>query len=110
MMRPCCSRPSLPGFPTSCCLRRAGRARASRTTARAGTSLLHDGLARLARAHGARVPLNLWVRTAPRGAEHFCWRIDIVPRLSGLAGLELGTGLHLNSIAPERAAAELRAA
>jgi UDPglucose--hexose-1-phosphate uridylyltransferase len=56
------------------------------------------------------VPLNLWVRTAPRGAEHFCWRIDIVPRLSGLAGLELGTGLHLNSIAPERAAAELRSA
>jgi UDPglucose--hexose-1-phosphate uridylyltransferase len=75
-----------------------------------GTRLLHDGLGRLARAHGARVPLNLWVRTAPRGAEHFCWRIDIVPRLSGLAGLELGTGLHLNSIAPERAAAELRSA
>ena len=22
-------------------------------------------------------PLNLWVRTAPRGAEHYCWRIDV---------------------------------
>ena len=31
-----------------------------------------------ARAGSARSPpLNLWVRTAPRGAEHFCWRIDI---------------------------------
>jgi UDPglucose--hexose-1-phosphate uridylyltransferase len=50
----------------------------------------------------------LWVRSAPRGAEHWCWRIDIVPRLTQLAGLELGTGVHLNVLAPERAAAELR--
>jgi UDPglucose--hexose-1-phosphate uridylyltransferase len=74
------------------------------------SGLLHDALGRLTRLHGAGVPLNLWLRTAPRGAEHFCWRIDILPRLSGLAGLELGTGLHLNSVAPERAAAELRGA
>ena len=53
-------------------------------------------------------PLNLWVRTAPRGAEHFCWRIDILPRLTQLAGLELGTGVHLCVVAPERAAQELR--
>jgi UDPglucose--hexose-1-phosphate uridylyltransferase len=75
-----------------------------------GARLLHDALQRLARLHGASPPLNLWVRTAPRGAEYFCWRIDVLPRLSGLAGFELGTGLHLNSVAPERAAAELRAA
>ena len=75
-----------------------------------GAALLHDGLARLARFCGESPPLNIWVRTAPSGAEHFCWRIELLPRLSGLAGLELGTGLHLNSIAPERAAAELRAA
>ena len=61
-----------------------------------------------ARRFGASPPLNLWVRTAPRGADHFCWRIDIVPRLTHLAGLELGTGVHLNIVAPERAAAELR--
>jgi UDPglucose--hexose-1-phosphate uridylyltransferase len=73
-------------------------------------SLLHDALGRLARHCGSSPPLNLWVRTAPRGAEHFCWRIDVLPRLSGLAGLELGTGVHLNSVAPERAAEELRAA
>jgi UDPglucose--hexose-1-phosphate uridylyltransferase len=73
-----------------------------------GAALLHDALGRLARRLGANPPLNLWVRTAPRGADHFCWRIDVMPRLTHLAGLELGTGLHLNIVAPERAAAELR--
>jgi UDPglucose--hexose-1-phosphate uridylyltransferase len=71
-------------------------------------ALLHDALGRLARRLGASPPLNLWVRTAPRGAEHYCWRIDVVPRLVHLAGLELGTGVGLNIVAPEQAAAELR--
>ena len=70
--------------------------------------LLHDALGRLARRLGASPPLNLWVRTAPRGAERYCWRIDVVPRLVHLAGLELGAGVGLNIVAPEQAAAELR--
>jgi UDPglucose--hexose-1-phosphate uridylyltransferase len=73
-----------------------------------GAALLHDGLTRLTRRLGATPPLNLWVRTAPLGADHFCWRIDVVPRLTHMAGLELGTGVHLNIVAPEQAAAELR--
>jgi UDPglucose--hexose-1-phosphate uridylyltransferase len=73
-----------------------------------GAGLLHDGLRRLARRFGSSPPLNLWVRTAPRDAEHFCWRIDVVPRLTNVAGLEMGTGVHLNIVAPEQAAAELR--
>lgn len=73
-----------------------------------GATLLHEGLRRLARVLGASPPLNLWVRTAPRGAERFCWRIDVVPRLTHIAGLELGTGVHLNVVAPEHAAATLR--
>jgi UDPglucose--hexose-1-phosphate uridylyltransferase len=73
-----------------------------------GAALLHDALRRLRRRLGADAPLNLWVRTAPRGAEHFCWRIDIVPRLTHLAGFELGTGVGLNIVDPEQAAAELR--
>lgn len=73
-----------------------------------GAALLHDALGRLARCLGASPPLNLWVRTAPRGAEHYCWRIDILPRLTHLAGLELGTGVHMNVVAPEQAAADLR--
>jgi len=75
-----------------------------------GAALLHDGLRRLQRHLGASPPLNMWVRTAPRGAEHFCWRIDIAPRLVHLAGLELATGVNLNIVAPEHAAAVLREA
>ncbi len=75
-----------------------------------GAGLVHEALGLLRRRLGAAPPLNLWVRTAPRGAEHFCWRIDILPRLTHLAGLELGTGVHLCVVAPEQAAAELRAA
>jgi UDPglucose--hexose-1-phosphate uridylyltransferase len=71
-------------------------------------ALLHDGLNRLGRKLGNVPPLNLWVRTAPLGADRFCWRIDILPRLTHMAGLELGTGVHLNIVAPEQAAAELR--
>jgi UDPglucose--hexose-1-phosphate uridylyltransferase len=73
-----------------------------------GAAMLHEALSRLARRLGASPPLNLWVRTAPRGAEHFCWRIDILPRLTHLAGLELGAGVNLNIVAPERVASELR--
>jgi UDPglucose--hexose-1-phosphate uridylyltransferase len=73
-----------------------------------GAAMLHEAVSRLGRRLGASPPLNLWVRTAPRGAEHFCWRIDILPRLTHLAGLELGAGVHLNIVAPELAAAELR--
>jgi UDPglucose--hexose-1-phosphate uridylyltransferase len=75
-----------------------------------GAALLHDGLRRLARHFGSSPPLNLWVRTAPRGAEHFCWRIDVAPRLTHLAGLELSTGVSLNIVAAEDAAAVLREA
>jgi UDPglucose--hexose-1-phosphate uridylyltransferase len=75
-----------------------------------GAALLHDGLSRLGRQLGAIPPLNLWIRTAPRGAEHFCWRIDVMPRLTHFAGLELGAGVNLNIVSPERAAAQLREA
>jgi UDPglucose--hexose-1-phosphate uridylyltransferase len=73
-----------------------------------GARMLHDALSRLARRLSASPPLNLWVRTAPRGSEYFCWRIDILPRLTHLAGLELGAGVNLNIVSPEQVAAELR--
>jgi UDPglucose--hexose-1-phosphate uridylyltransferase len=71
-------------------------------------ALLHEVLGRLARVLGAVPPLNLWVRTAPPGAGSFCWRIDLLPRLTHLAGLELGAGVNLNIVPPERAAELLR--
>jgi UDPglucose--hexose-1-phosphate uridylyltransferase len=73
-----------------------------------GGRLLHQVLNRLRVALGALPPLNMWVRTAPRDAAHFCWRIEIMPRLAQLAGLEIGTGVHLNVLAPEDAARRLR--
>jgi UDPglucose--hexose-1-phosphate uridylyltransferase len=73
-----------------------------------GGRLLHQVLNRLGDALGTLPPLNMWVRTAPRDAAHFCWRIEIMPRLAQLAGLEIGTGVHLNVLAPEDAASRLR--
>jgi UDPglucose--hexose-1-phosphate uridylyltransferase len=73
-----------------------------------GAALLYDALRRLRERLGASPPLNLWVRTAPRGADHFCWWIEIQPRLGQPAGLELGTGVNLCTLPPEQAAAELR--
>lgn len=73
-----------------------------------GARLLHDVLGRLAAVLGGLPPLNLWLRTAPRGADPFCWRIDLLPRLTQPAGLELGAGVQLCAFAPERAAAQLR--
>jgi UDPglucose--hexose-1-phosphate uridylyltransferase len=75
-----------------------------------GASMLHETLGRLAAELGDVPPLNMWVRTAPRGAERFCWRIDLLPRLAHPAGLEVGAGVHLNVLPPERAAERLRAA
>jgi len=73
-----------------------------------GGRLLHQVLTRLGAALGTLPPLNMWVRTAPRDASQFCWRIEIMPRLAQLAGLEIGTGVHLNVLAPEDAAKRLR--
>ena len=75
-----------------------------------GARLLHQVLARLRAVLGHVPPFNAWVRTAPRGAEHWCWRIELLPRLAQLAGLEVGTGVHLNVLPPERAAEQLREA
>jgi len=73
-----------------------------------GAHLLHRALNAYKNLLGFQPPLNLWVRTAPAGAESFCWRIDVTPRLTHLAGLELGLGVGLNIVSPEDAAAQLR--
>jgi UDPglucose--hexose-1-phosphate uridylyltransferase len=72
--------------------------------------MLATALRALGARFGAEPQLNLWVRTAPRGAEPFTWHIDILPRLAIKAGFELATGVDINVYPPERAAAELREA
>jgi UDPglucose--hexose-1-phosphate uridylyltransferase len=73
-----------------------------------GTAMIRQAILALARVFGAPPQLNLWVRTAPRGTEEFCWHVDIVPRLTIRAGFELGTGVEVNIYPPERAAGDLR--
>jgi UDPglucose--hexose-1-phosphate uridylyltransferase len=75
-----------------------------------GAAMLRTALRTLAKMFGGSPELNMWVRTAPRGADHFHWHIDIVPRLTVRASFELATGVDINIYPPERAAADLRAA
>ena len=50
-----------------------------------------------------QVPLNAWLE---RGEDD--WRLVLFPRLTILAGLELGAGVFVNTLPPEEAAARLR--
>lgn len=76
----------------------------------AGAAMLATALRALAGVFGTAPQLNLWVRTAPRGAEEFCWHLDVLPRLTIRAGFELGAGVDINVYPPERATADLREA
>jgi UDPglucose--hexose-1-phosphate uridylyltransferase len=60
-------------------------------------------LARIHKLEGA-VPMNLWLHAGGH------WHIELVPRITRPAGLELGAGLYVNPLAPETAAERLRGA
>lgn len=75
-----------------------------------GAAMIRTAMRALAERFDGPPELNLWVVSAPRGAERFHWHVDIAPRLSVKAGFELGTGVDINVYPPERAAADLRAA
>jgi UDPglucose--hexose-1-phosphate uridylyltransferase len=47
-------------------------------------------------------PMNLWLHEAGH------WHLELLPRVSVLASLELGAGHYVNTLAPEEAAQELR--
>jgi UDPglucose--hexose-1-phosphate uridylyltransferase len=59
--------------------------------------LLREVVARLRAVEGA-VPWNAWLHDG---------HLELVPRLSVLAGIELGAGIYVNTVAPEDAAAAL---
>jgi UDPglucose--hexose-1-phosphate uridylyltransferase len=71
-------------------------------TLAAALRLLRELVARLRQAEGA-VPWNAWLHHGTS------WHIELLPRLSVLAGLELGAGIYVNSLPPEQAAENLRA-
>jgi UDPglucose--hexose-1-phosphate uridylyltransferase len=55
--------------------------------------------------------LNFTVRSAPAeyaGARHFHWYVSVIPRLTRVAGFELGSGMFINTVLPEAAAEFLR--
>ncbi len=62
--------------------------------------------------HGLKDPdFNYTIRTAPReacGVKYFHWYLSIIPRLTRVAGFELGSGMFINSSLPEENAAFLR--
>jgi UDPglucose--hexose-1-phosphate uridylyltransferase len=63
--------------------------------------LLAELVRRLQRIRGeALVPLNAWLHDGPQ------WHLELFPRTTRLAGLELGAGVYVNPVAPEQAAAE----
>jgi UDPglucose--hexose-1-phosphate uridylyltransferase len=73
----------------------------------AALALLRTAIQRLHAAAG-RVPLNAWLHTASFGEPAGHWHLEILPRLTVAAGIELGAGISINPLAPETAAAELR--
>jgi len=73
-----------------------------------GVEMLGRALKALEGRFGGAPQMNVWVRTAPHGAEEFHWHIDIAPRLAIKAGFELATGVDINIYPPEKATAELK--
>jgi UDPglucose--hexose-1-phosphate uridylyltransferase len=66
--------------------------------------LLGELVRRLHRVRSAElVPLNAWLHNGPH------WHLELFPRTTRLAGLELGAGVYIDPVAPEQAAADLRA-
>jgi UDPglucose--hexose-1-phosphate uridylyltransferase len=69
----------------------------------AALRLLGELVRRIQRARGGEpTPLNAWLHD---GAH---WHLEVLPRTTRLAGLELGAGVYVNPVAPEEAAAALR--
>jgi UDPglucose--hexose-1-phosphate uridylyltransferase len=56
-------------------------------------------------------PFNYLLHSAPTegsAAESYHWHMEILPQLTRAAGFEWGSGMHMNSMAPENAAQLLR--
>ena len=58
-------------------------------------------------------PYNLLIHSAPvvePAGEYYHWHVEIIPKLTKVAGFEWATGFYLNPTAPEEAAQVLREA
>jgi UDPglucose--hexose-1-phosphate uridylyltransferase len=70
---------------------------------RLGTALalLGEAVRRIHAVSGV-VPLNAWLHDTAH------WHLEVLPRTTVLAGIELGAGVYLNALPPEQAARALR--
>jgi UDPglucose--hexose-1-phosphate uridylyltransferase len=59
---------------------------------------------------GPSAPYNLVLHTAPPGVDDFHWHLHLLPRLTTYGGFELATGIVINVVDPDQAAAGMRAA
>lgn len=75
-----------------------------------GAQMLHRAVSALSGLVDGQLQLNLWVKTAPRGTEHFHWHLDLAPRLEPNSSFEMATGVDVNALTPEAAAEKLREA
>lgn len=66
-----------------------------------GLVLLRNLVRRFHDTVGVR-PWNAWLHPGPS------WHLHFVPRLTALAGIELGAGIYVNVVPPEQAAEALR--
>jgi UDPglucose--hexose-1-phosphate uridylyltransferase len=58
-----------------------------------------------------RPAYNYIVHTAPfdtSALAHYHWHIEIIPRVTKMAGFEWGTGFYINPVPPEEAASFMR--
>jgi UDPglucose--hexose-1-phosphate uridylyltransferase len=54
---------------------------------------------------------NFAIRSAPAecaGVKYYHWYLSIIPRLTRVAGFELGSGMYINTVLPEAAAEFMR--
>jgi UDPglucose--hexose-1-phosphate uridylyltransferase len=68
--------------------------------------ILHGTLRRLIRTLG-NPPFNFIIHTSPcdeHCAEYYHWHLEIMPRLTKVAGFEWGSGFYVNPVPPESAA------
>jgi UDPglucose--hexose-1-phosphate uridylyltransferase len=56
-------------------------------------------------------PYNYMIHTTPfdlGSVDHYHWHVEIIPRLTKVAGFEWGTGFYINPVPPEVSAEHLR--
>jgi UDPglucose--hexose-1-phosphate uridylyltransferase len=72
--------------------------------------ILSESLRRMDRVL-SRPAYNFMLHTSPiheRTGDHYHWHIEIIPKLTQVAGFEWGTGFYINPVTPEEAAKFLR--